>query len=86
MLEKYSYVRRRLARREEELEAAARRTSTQEEVVAELRAFIESRLGPAFEIYEQVGDGIGTTKYVPGQAVRAARGRDAPRQWPLGLY
>lgn len=54
MMERYTFLRRNLISRDEQLMMAARRNILQENTIQELRLFIEEHIQPAFEFIDKI--------------------------------
>lgn len=63
MIERYTYLRKNLILRDEQLTMAARRNVFQEQTISELRQFIEENIEPALEIIEEINKNNMKYKY-----------------------
>ena len=64
MIEKYTFLRRQLVQRDEQLRRAAMKSINNESIIMELRQFIEENLEPAMLIIEQQDKHKQRSKYI----------------------
>ena len=54
MVEMYTFLRKNLIKRDEQLMMAARRNVFQEQVISELRQFIDENIEPALQLIDEI--------------------------------
>ena len=71
MLSQYTFLRENLVARDKMLSKATRYTIMQENVISELRTFIDENLHIALNIMSKINKGMGKASYFEPQSIKA---------------